>query len=73
VVWLEGMAVDMSTSIILLLQRLQEIRESLGDKSLASIYHMLNESEEIALRIQQESPEHARRESRHLAPKLFTR
>ena len=61
----EKRTLEMSTSIVTLIQKLQEIKESLGEKSFAKIHVLLKEAEELALRIQQESPEQARRESRH--------
>ena len=63
----------MGASIIMLMQKLREMKESLGEKSLAKIHVMLNEAEEHALRIQRESPEQARRESRRQSPGMFTR
>lgn len=55
----------MSTSMIMLIQKLRAIKESLGESELAAIRLMLEEAEEHALRIQRESPEQARRDSRH--------
>ncbi len=49
---------------ILLLQKIRQIQHSLGEVSLATIHQMLREAEEYALRIQRDSPEQLRRESR---------
>ena len=57
----------MSNAAVLLIEELSEIKESLGDRSLAAIRAMLTDAEQVALRIQQESPEQNRRQSRHLA------
>jgi len=63
----------MSASIILLIQKLREIKESLGERDLATIHCMVTEAEEHALCLQRESPEHIRRESRHGSERPSTR
>lgn len=52
----------MSNAAVLLIEELSEIKESLGDRSLAAIRAMLTDAEQVALRIQQESPEQNRRQ-----------
>jgi len=54
----------MSTAAILLIQKLREIKNSLGKQSLAAIHCMLTEAEEFAVRVQRESPEQLRRDCR---------
>lgn len=49
---------------ILLLEKIRQIKNVLGDVSLARIHQMLNEAEQYALTIQRESPEQLRRVSR---------
>jgi hypothetical protein len=49
---------------VLLIQKIREIKDSLGEVSFARIHQMLNEAEQYALSIQRESPEQMRRMSR---------
>jgi hypothetical protein len=56
---------------VLLIQKIHEIKDSLGEVSLARIQQMLNEAEQYALSIQRESPEQARRASRVVEPRPF--
>lgn len=52
---------------VLLLQKIRQIKDSLGEVSLATIHQMLREAEECVLQIQRASPEQMRRESRALS------
>ncbi len=54
-----------------LIQKIHEIKDSLGEVSLARIHQMLNEAEQYALSIQRESPEQERRASRVVEPRPF--
>ena len=49
---------------VLLLQKIRQIKGSLGEVSLATIHQMLTEAEECVLQMQRGSPEQMRRESR---------
>ena len=55
---------------VALIQKLQDIKNSLGIESFATIHHMLNEAQEVALCIQRETPEQRRRDSRFLHPNI---
>lgn len=55
----------MSSSIMVIIQKLRDIEVSLGESCPAPIRLLLKEAQDHALQIQRESPEQLRRESRH--------